>query len=361
VGHLVKLLCAPIAALLALHGGSPPLAAHALGHGTGNAQPEIMAEALRVMCNPEGAGAWRFGETGVPYSSRLENSLGMRVKLTPHLAPFDQARPLATPWSARLAQVEYSAEMPQESEAAGAFDALVAAAERAGWTRQVEMEDAGRLPIYLLPLAGDRVYELPGDAKVVASFGRLGKQVTLSCGHKDLLKANASEAFGELPPGTPRPQAPPLKLTAAASPADCERPEVQREMLTVMDGRANQVMSQMLRRISHDERLIEWKRWKLQSSGTVGKERMLDIMAAALEAGSPGGNALAGFALFPDLLATLERMAGQAQAGDAASACRSSFDMVAIFRKMEATSSRQWAAMDAALEAEARKVGVSLD
>jgi hypothetical protein len=223
------------------------------------------------------------------------------------------------------------------------------------------MEDAGALPIYLLPLAGDRVYELPGDAKVVASFGRLGKQVTMSCGHKGLLHANVREAFGELPAGTPRPQAPPLQLTKAASPADCDQPEVQREMLTIMDGRANEVMSQMLRRISHDERLIEWKRWKLASSGKVGKERMLEIMAAALAAGSPGGDALAGFALIPDLLATLEKLVGQAQAGDASAACRSSFDMVAIFRKMEGTSARQWAAMDAALEAEARKVGVSLD
>jgi hypothetical protein len=91
------------------------------------------------------------------------------------------------------------------------------------------------------------------------------------------------------------------------------------------------------------------------------KQRLLRIMASALEAGSPGGDALAGFALFPELLATLERLAGQAEAGDAAGACRSSFEMVEVFRKMEAVSSRQWVAMDAALEAEARKVGVSLE
>jgi hypothetical protein len=251
-------------ALLTLVAGELPVAAHALGQG---APPAVMPEALQVMCNPSGAGAWRFGDTGVPYSSRLENRLGLRVKLAPHMAPFDQARPLATPWSERLAQVEYSAELKQDGEAEAAFDALVAAAEQAGWTRKAEMEDAGRLPMYLMPLAGDRVFELPGDGKVFASFGRIGNQVTLSCGHKELLHANAKEAFGELPPGTPRPQAAALKLTAAASPADCDRPEVQREMLTVMDGRANEVMSQLLQRVSHGERLIEWKRWKLQSSG----------------------------------------------------------------------------------------------
>jgi|GEM_PF-4504199 len=350
-----------MAALLTLLASFQPLAAQGLGHSNRGMQPAIMAEALQVMCNSSGAGAWQFGETGVPYSSRLENRLGMRVRLTPHMAPFDQARPLATPWSGRLAQVEYSAQLTQDADATAAFGALAAAAEQAGWTRKAELEDAGRLPIYLLSLAGDRVYELPGDGKVVASLARVGKQVTLSCGHKDLLHANAREALGELPAGTPRPQAPPLKLTAAASLSDCDRPDVQREMLTVMDGRANEVVSQLLRRISHDERLIEWKRWKLESSGKVGKERMLEIMAAALEAGSPGGDALAGFDLFPDLLATLERLAGQAQAGDAPAACRSSFDMVAIFRKMEAISAGQWAAMDAALEAEARKVGVSLN
>jgi hypothetical protein len=348
-------------ALLALAAGELPVAAQAFGQGGPSAPPAVMPEALQVMCNSSGAAAWRFGDTDVPYSSRLENRLGLRVELPPHMAPFDRARPLATPWSGRLAQVEYSVELKQDGEAGAAFEALVAAAEQAGWARKPEMEDAGRLPMYLTPLAGDRVFELPGDGKVFASFGRIGNQVTMTCGHKELLRANAKEAFGELPPGTPRPQAAPLKLTAAASPADCDRPEVQREMLTVMDGRANEVTSQLLQRVSHDERLVEWKRWKLESSGKVGKERMLRIMAAALEAGSPGGDALAGFALFPDLFATLERLVDQAQAGDAAGACRSSFDLVGVFRKMEAVSARQWVAMDAALEAEARKVGVSLD
>lgn len=320
-----------------------------------------MPEALQVMCNASGAGAWKFGETGVPYSSRLENTLGMRVKLTPHMAPFDRAGPLATPWSGRLALVEYSGELVDEAAASAMLGALFAAAERAGWTRNAELEDVGGLPLYLMPLAGERVYAMPGDTDIVASFGRLGKQVTLSCGHKDLLKANAREAFGELPAGTPRPVAPELKLTSASSAADCDRPEVQREMLTVMDGRANEVMSQMMRRIKHTERLTEWKKWKLESSGKVGKDRLLQLTLDALDAASPGGDPLAGFALFPELLAVMDRLAAQAQGGDTAAACRSSFDMAAVFRKMESVSSGQWRALDAALEAEAKKVGVALD
>jgi hypothetical protein len=35
--------------------------------------------------------------------------------------------------------------------------------------------------------------------------------------------------------------------------------------------------------------------------------------------------------------------------------------MADVYRRMEAISSRQWKAMDALLEAEARKAGVSLD
>jgi hypothetical protein len=47
-----------------------------------NTQPEIPSpEKLGEMCNSEGGFRFRFGQTGVPFSSRLENDLGIGMEL----------------------------------------------------------------------------------------------------------------------------------------------------------------------------------------------------------------------------------------------------------------------------------------
>jgi hypothetical protein len=208
---------------------------------------------------------------------------------------------------------------------------------------------------------GTRVYELPGAVPLIAGFGRLFGSFTLSCGHKDLLRANAEEAIGELPPGTPRPQPPAMPAVTERSAADCDRAEVQRELLTVVDGRASNPIALLLARASHAERLTQWKRWRLRSSGRVSSDRMMDIMLGALDQGSSGGDPMAAFSLMPRMLDALGRVGAQAEAGQSAAACRTSIELVGIFRQMEAVSAAQWRAMDAAFEAEARRLRISLD
>jgi hypothetical protein len=313
------------------------------------------------MCSAKGALGFTFGETGVPFGSRLERSMGMGWELKPAMAPFTKAQALATPWSGRLAQIEYEVSESDKERGEMALLTLATAAEAAGWVRNSALEEPDKLPFYLTPVSGDIVYDVPGGEGVVASISYGLGTLRLACANKALLRANAEEAFGKLPPGTPRPVALAVDPGTKHSAADCSRPEAQEAMLTVLDGRPDAITARIMLGLNHTERLTEWKSWRLRESGKVSAERLAALTIEALEASSPGGDPLAGFALFPELFATLKKLAHQSDAGDKAGACRAALEMADVYRRMEAISSRQWKAMDALLEAEARKAGVSLD
>lgn len=328
------------------------------------ASPVPPREVLERMCNAQGAMAHAFGDTDVPFSNKLENLLGLRSPLAAHFAPFEEVEMQATPWSGRLAFVQYS--IPTrgaESTAreASLIDALSRAAAEAGWRRLPEMEDFENLPLYLMGLGGERFYEVSDDGQVVASLAGGMGAVTLSCGHKALLRSNAEEALGELPAGTPRPQPPAIPAAMPFAAADCDRPEVQREMLAIVDGRASNPIARLLYRASYAERLSQWKMWRLRGSGRVSRDRLLALSMGALESGSPRGDPLAAFALFSELLDVLQRLADQTEAQQPPAACRTSFELVDVFERMEAITGAQWRAMDVALDGEARRLGVSLD
>lgn len=318
------------------------------------------AATLQLMCHPGGALDHGFGDTDVPYGSRIERDLGLGLELPAAYRPFETAQPLATAWSGKLAQIDYKVRVDSEEEGRRAVEALSRAAEQAGWTRKREWTDVGDMPLYLLPLGGDAVYELPGGG-VFASFGWSPGELTMACGQDALLRTHAREAFGDLPEGTPRPQPPALNHKADYIAEDCVRPEIQAEALTVMEGRPDALLGRLMQAANYAGRLNQWKMWKLGSSGKVSEARLMELAMAGLESGSPGGDPLAAWSLFPQLLEVLERIATQAEAGEREAACRTSIEMLGIFRQMEEVSAGQWRAMDAAIEREAQRVGVSLD
>jgi hypothetical protein len=319
-------------------------------------------ETLQRMCSAAGALGYPFGAPGAPHSTRLENMLGLAVELGQEFEPFARAQITATPWSGRLAFVTYQIESSDAAaEAPELIEALAAAAEEAGWRRNAEMEDPANLSLETIPVSGERVFEVSEDGRVVASIATDLGGLTLTCGHKTLIRSLIDEGFGELPPGTPRPQPTALPAATNRSPGDCERPEVQQEMLTIAGGRPADAIGPLLHRASYAERLTQWKLWRLRASGRVSQERLGQIARTALQSASPGGDPLAGFALFPEMFGAIDRLTALAKDRDAAAACRASVELVDIFERMEEISGAQWRAIDAAIEAEARRHGISLD
>lgn len=335
-------------------------ATEAAAQDTAPAPPQ--SPRLERLCHPAGSFDHRFGDVGVRGSSRLENSLGAGPELPAEAAPFTRTSALATPWSERLAQVGYELDADSDEQAEYFLLLMEQAAKEVGWKPAADLQDPGKVPIYLMAAAGDRTFVLPGIDGVLASFSRLGRTIMVTCAHKGLLRENAEEALGKLPVGTPRPDAPPpLAVPDGHTAADCGRVDVQREMLTLLDGRANEPLARVLRRANQAERLTQWKQWKLQSSGKVDSERLLALTVKAAESGSPGGDILAAFSIFPEMLAAMERLAAEADAGQREAACRSAFKFVGILQEAEKITTRQWAALNTALDAEARRVGVKLE
>jgi hypothetical protein len=79
--------------------------------------------------------------------------------------------------------------------------------------------------------AGEWTWTRPGPASPEATELVLGLsqglgELTLTCGRSDLMLTQAREAFGELPPGTPRPAVPEIPVPPIRAEDDCAKPDV---------------------------------------------------------------------------------------------------------------------------------------
>lgn len=107
--------------------------------------------------------------------------------------------------------------------------------------------------------------------------------------------------------------------------------------------------------------MVEWKADRLTGSGKVTKERLGELVLAGLKAGSPDGDMGASFEHLSGMFAVVEEVAKKEKQGDEPGACRALFKMFTMLERGVEIANRQWDAMEAALDAEATRVGVSFD
>ena len=323
---------------------------------------------LERMCSPAGAMQFAFGQTGVPGSSKLEVTLrsgGFRLPAA--LAPFRSAQPRSTEWSARFMEMTYSAPLPPgDAAGADALKARIAAAlAAAGWERiPLSAEDA---PLYLMAYGSDTVLARPAGegtppGRVLLSLDFDRDRLTMTCGRDDLLRAHAEEAFGKLPPGTPRPVVPTIAIPATASPADCDRSEVQAQTAALLaEGITDRFMADMLARTTWRDRLTTWMVWKLRESGKVSSDRLIRLTLSATGKASPGGDPFAALAMIEEMFPLLKTLGEAEKSGDATALCRAMIPFQAWITKVDAITLKQTEGAQAALAAEAKRLGVSLD
>lgn len=319
---------------------------------------------LQRMCSPEGTMQFTFGQAGVPGSSKIEATLGQGFGLPADLAPFKVAQPRATEWSGLLMQMTYKAAMPKES--ATPYTAQLAAMlAAAGWT-PADMEP-GQQPLYLMGYGGGRTFTKPSvhgtlTTRVLAHLEYDEGAVLLLCGRDDLLKQHAREAFGELPPGTPRPHVPDIPLPPVQLPADCQDPaKLAAVNAALQDRSATSYTGMMLARTSWRDRLTAWMVWKLESSGKISKDRMLPLLLRSASSGSPGGDPLAALRMLPELFDVASKLSTAEKAGDQRAMCLAVVEFRAFMAKADAITLSQTAATQAALTAEAARLGVPFD
>jgi len=347
---VLTLLLIPVPALASAAEDAPP------------AMPD--AAALTRMCSPAGTLQFAFGESGVPGSSKLEASLGQGFRLPEPFAPFADAQPRATEWSGRLMEMTYKAAMSREAAAAyqpRLADALAAA----GWIA-ADMAD-GNEPLYLMGYSGGRTFAKPvsegGVATRVLAHVDYGMgELTLACGRDDLLMAHAKEALGELPSGTPRPAVPDVPLPPVQVAEDCKDPaKLAAVTAALADRKSDSYTGIMLARTTWRDRLTAWMVWKLESSGKISKDRLFKLILSSAGSASPGTDPLAALKMLPELLGKVEAIAKAEDARDQPGMCLAVVDFRSFMAKADAITLGQTKATQAALTAEAARLGVSFD
>ncbi|MBO9517127.1 MAG: hypothetical protein J7493_03585 [Porphyrobacter sp.] len=320
------------------------------------------AATLEQMCSAGGASQYTFGQTGVPGGDRLTRTLSSGFALPPAAAPFDHAKPWSTEWSDRLFGMEYIGPEPESEEAiialAAKLDALLAPT---GWELQPEDYDP---PLYMLTLTGEwtwfhTVEGEQGPTQLVLGLDTSALGMTLVCGRADLAELHAQEVFGKLPPGTPRPRVPEIPIPALRTVADCEKPEVLAKLdATLESDTADSFMSAMLARTTYRDRLTSWMMWKLEQSGKISDDELIDLGFSSIGSVSPGGDPFAQFGMIQEMLDLLKPVI---EARDAGTLCRGMVPLQDWFTRVDALTLKQTEATQTALTAEAARLGVSFD
>ncbi len=346
--------------MLAMALGAQPLSAQ-------DASTPIPTTALlERMCSERGAMQFAFGQTGVPGSTRVESLLRSGFALPATFAPFAEARPRATEWSGRLMEMTYAVPMADEAQAYAMLDTLGNALEEAGWSyTELTVDEA---PMYLVAVTGYVTFErqMEGDngtTRVLVGLDYGLGEATMTCARDDLLRTHAEEAFGRLPPGTPRPVVPEVPVPLIADAARCSEPPVVAEMEAMMAERKlrDEFFAAMLARTNYRDRLTSWMLWRLSESGWISSTELVDLSFASIGHASPGGDPLAAFKRIETMFPILERVAAAEMTRDGAGLCRGLVEMHGWLAEVDAITLAQTEAVQTRLTAEAARLGVSLD
>lgn len=158
-----------------------------------------------------------------------------------------------------------------------------------------------------------------------------------------------------------KPVPPPVPKAPLPDPALCAQPGALEKLKDVMDESPGSMLHYSRAYSKYREAMVEWKVDRLTSSGKVTKKRLGELVLASLKAGSPDGDMGAGFEPVSDMLAMVEEGAKMEKQGDEPGACRALFKIFTMLERGLEIANRQWDAMEAALDTEAARVGVSFD
>lgn len=350
-----------------LAGGLLALSTPLLAQPVVTEEPIPSAAALGRMCSVDGAMQFKFGQTGVPGASKIESMLQRGYKLPATLAPFARAKPRSTEWSDRFMELTYSVELSKEqgARAQDLMDRIGLALEGSGWSvLELAPEDA---PIYLIGYSGSHAFTRPvtvdgKETRVLLSLNHDFGELSLACGRDDLLLVHANEAFGKLPPGTPRPKVPEIAVPIVRSETQCTDPALLGEVQTLIaDGKADSFAAAMLARATYRDRLSTWMQWKLDSSGKISSDDLIKLSFSSLGGASPGGNPFAALAMVEEMFPIIAQIDKAAKTQDPAAVCRSLIPFHVWMTKVDGITLKQTQAMQAAITAEAKRLGVSLD
>lgn len=334
-------------------------------------RPDLMAAIdampLDRLCTNEQALGYRFGGTDFP-PSVIQTPGFERHKLGAAAAPFEAASFTGSKWSARYVGAIYTFDAGDKQTALAAIQRIAERFRQRGWIeRKGGVEEDGPLIDYP-PGPGEVNFYSRAEAMhglgrqgVRASLGFLGSEVSFACEDMAMVETHAREVFGDLPPGTPRPVAPTNPRPEALNPALCTTAEGRAGIDAITRGSDQDALTRFIvERMNYMERIVVWKTDRLEKSGKVSKDRMLQLATSGFGA-KGAGDALAGLQAVMDMLKLAEKAEDLRAAGDLPGACRATVQAVGGMEKVEKATAAQWAGIESALDAEAKRLGISLD
>jgi hypothetical protein len=325
---------------------------------------------IETMCGRDGAFQYRFGASdGPPMPTGMPGLAN--VTLTPRYAPFTRAAIDSTRWSKRIYRFSYDVVLRDRRAALAAIATLAARFEQAGWTREPPGADADgdeNLMGHLPPGEGEaHLYSDPAavgrsDGEGVrVELSALGEELSFVCVSIPLMEDQIGEVMGRLPPGTPRPVEPVIALPPGLGGTDCADPAARAKLAAFSPSDPDPLTRQVLARADYRERLVTWKMDRLRKSGKVSPERSFELLSAAFENPAAARGGLAGLELLDSMMADFQRLEAAARANDEQGQCVA---LVAMFGRLEGIGRAvdpQWTAIEAAIDAEAKRLGVSLE
>lgn len=275
-------------------------------------------------------------------------------------APFTEARAVYTPWSEQLSAIEFNGASPDGADNRNFIQRMTQQLEANGWVRS----DGPK--VFTSYMMNPMVYakDLPtadGPRRFLLQFDAPGA-VLLNCGGLDLLKRGEAESEEVLAPGSLRPT-PPQELDgplANLRPQDCEDPVFRERMMARLaagDRTGVTDSSDMASdRERYQSRLRIWLRWKMTESGKIDAPTLWDIeeKVAPLQ----GAQMEKDFIGFAGSIVALDKARKQS---DATGECRAMAALVAAETGKSGTEAARLAKINAALEAEAKRLGIALD
>jgi hypothetical protein len=324
------------------------------------ATPTISAQLVDRLCPVTGAKGLKLGALRSEQPRDLMRSLR---KLPAEFAPFTSAELLTTAWSEQVAAITYRGPLPEgqdETELLYAFDDAMQAA---GWGGVVT--DNTITPLSSL---GGRSLErevevAAGKQMLLLEFDTSGA-LALRCGDPALLELDRRELGGTLEPGSPRPvpplidaalrlpkpevcQSQALRKLTATSQIDEEAPEfVSFAAATVQQSALSQF----------GKRLNTWIEWKLLNSGKVDDNRLMELRATAAKQDVEGE-----MKQLMAILGLFEQIAAAREHNDEFAACEAMRQFLVFDHDKLRVRHQYWTRVNAALETEARRLGVALD
>ena len=327
------------------------------------------APVLDRMCSANGAMQYEWGQTGVPLSSKIMETLDMSFALPERMAPFEDARPRSTPWSDRMAWMSYWVAVGDGDDVKAGYrafvDGLAPMIADEGW--QPVSLNMDELPIGLMAYYGDYVFEREiqtegGPQRQMLSISYLMGDVLLTCGVADITMDVVGEALGQLPDGTRRPERTNIPLPPRFGAQQCGDPDFTVQIWDQSEtSPATTYLSALLRRQNYYSRLVQWLGWKLDKSGQFTPEEIIGLMMGPDDAGGYTNAMHGAINSFGDIIEISKALADTREAGDRAGFCLAIMRMQDLLVKFDEISRQGNSAAITALERAAKENGITLD